>query len=323
MIGSGSWGTAIIKMLSENISSINWWVRNKETLNYIKSYNKNPKYLSNVELNLSKLRLSSDINEVFKSSDYLILAVPSSFLNSSLKNITCDIKNKVVFSAIKGIVPEKNIIVGDYIHNFLNIPYHNIGVITGPCHAEEVALERLSYLTIACSNLKNADFFSKKISSKYINTSISDDIYGTEYSSILKNIIAIAVGISRGLGYGDNFQAVLVSNAIQEISRFVNAVHPISRDINESAYLGDLMVTCYSQFSRNRVFGEMIGMGSDIKSAQVNLKMIAEGYHSVKCIHEVNQSLSVKMPIINAVYNILYQNASPKNQIKILSNKIS
>ena len=310
-------------MLCENVDSVNWWMRNEEAIEHINSYGHNPNYISDAELKKSKLNLSSDINEVVKNSDYLVLAVPSVFLKSTLESLEVPLKNKIIISAIKGIVPENNTIIGEFIHNQHDVPYENIGVITGPCHAEEVALERLSYLTIACSDVEKAEFFANAISGRYIKTTVSDDIYGTEYAAVLKNAIAIASGICHGLGYGDNFQAVLVSNAIQEIKRFVDQSHPIDRDIKESAYLGDLLVTAYSQFSRNRTFGEMIGRGYSVNSAQLQLKMIAEGYYSVKCIMEINEKLYVEMPITEAVYNILYDRKSAKKQIKLLTDKLN
>ena len=323
VIGSGSWGTAIVKMHANNLPSVNWWVRNSDTLKSIELNKKNPNYLSNVNLDLNKLNLNSDINITINNSDYLVLAVPSAFLVSSLNKINTSLDKKIIFSAIKGIVPEKNTTIGSFLNKNFNIPYNNIGVITGPCHAEEVALKKLSYLTIACPDLKKSKLFASAISCNYINTIASDDIYGTEYSSILKNIVSIAVGISIGLGYGDNFRSVLVSNAIREIKRFVDAVHPINRDINESAYLGDLLVTSYSKFSRNRIFGEFIGRGLSIEESHKKLKMIAEGYFSVKCINKINESFSIDMPITNAVYNILYNKKSVKNEIQHLSELMS
>ncbi len=323
VIGGGSWATAIIKMLCENVNSVNWWMRNEDAINHIETYGHNPNYISDAELKKSKLFLSSDINTIVKESDYLVLAIPAVFLKSTLKNLDVSIKDKVIISAIKGIVPENNTIVGEFIHNQYNVPYENIGVITGPCHAEEVALERLSYLTVACNDIQKAEFFANSISGRYIKTTVSDDIYGTEYAAVIKNIIALASGVCHGLGYGDNFQAVLISNAIREIKRFVDKIHPINRDIKESAYLGDLLVTSYSQFSRNRTFGEMIGRGYSINSAQLQLKMIAEGYYAVKCISEINEKLNVDMPITQAVYNILYDKKSAKKQIKILTDRLN
>ena len=323
VIGGGSWATAIVKMLCENVDSVNWWMRNEEAIEHINTYGHNPNYISDAELKKSKLNLSSNINEIVKNSDYLVLAVPSAFLKSTLESLKIPLNNKIIISAIKGIVPENNTIVGEFIHNQYDVPYENITVITGPCHAEEVALERLSYLTIACGDIDKAEFFANSISGRYIKTTVSDDIYGTEYSAVLKNVIALASGICHGLGYGDNFQAVLVSNAIREIKRFVDEVHPIKRDIKESAYLGDLLVTAYSQFSRNRTFGEMIGRGYSVNSAQLQLKMIAEGYYAVKCIMEINEKLEVEMPITEAVYNILYDRKSAKKQIKLLTDRLN
>lgn len=323
VIGGGSWATSIVKMLCENVDSVNWWMKNEEAINHIQKYGHNPNYISDAELKKNKLRLSSDINEVINYSEYIVLAVPSAFLKNTLKNLTVSLENKVVFSAIKGIVPENNTIVGDFVHEHYSVPHENIGVLSGPCHAEEVALERLSYLTIACSDLTKAKFFASALEGRYIKTNVSDDTSGTEYSAVLKNVVALASGICHGLGYGDNFQAVLVSNAIREIKSFVDGVYPIKRDINKSAYLGDLLVTAYSQFSRNRTFGEMIGRGYSVQSAQLKLKMIAEGYYAVKCIVEINEKLKLEMPITQTVYSILYEKKSAKKQISLLTNKLN
>ena len=323
VIGGGSWATAIIKMLCENVNSINWWMRNEDSISHIETYGHNPNYISDAELKKENLNISSDINSVIENSDLIVLAVPSAFLKSTLNNLNVSLKEKIIVSAIKGIVPENNTIVGEFIHNQYDVPYKNIGVLTGPCHAEEVALERLSYLTVACSDVEKAEFFANSISGRYIKTNVSDDIYGTEYASVLKNVVALASGICHGLGYGDNFQAVLISNAIREIKRFVDKVHPINRDIKESAYLGDLLVTAYSQFSRNRTFGEMIGRGYSVNSAQLQLKMIAEGYYAVKCISEINEKLNVEMPITQAVYNVLYNRKSVRKEIADLTEKLN
>ena len=323
VIGGGSWATAIVKMLAENTDSILWWLRNDDVIAHIQKFGHNPNYISSAELKKSKIKLSSDINEIVKPADCLILAVPSVFVKETLKQINIPIKNKFIVSAIKGIVPENNTIIGDFLHNQYKLDFENIGILTGPCHAEEVALERLSYVTVACENIERAEWFANNISCRYIKTNISDDIYGTEYAAVLKNIVALAGGICHGLGYGDNFQAVLISNAIREIKRFVDGVHPIERDIKESAYLGDLLVTAYSQFSRNRTFGEMIGRGYSVNSAQMQLKMIAEGYYSVKCINEINAKQKIDMPISEAVYNILYDKKSPKNQMRLLANRLN
>jgi glycerol-3-phosphate dehydrogenase (NAD(P)+) len=327
VIGGGSWATAIIKMLCNTLANgerVHWWIRNAETVEYIRKYRHNPRYLSSVELHLDQLELSSDIRETVKAADILVMAVPSAFLADSLHGMKKeDFKGKIVFSAIKGIVPGPNLIVGEYFNQEFGVPYSHIGVITGPCHAEEVALEKLSYLTVASQTQEYAQQVADKLAFRYIRASVSDDIYGTEYAAVLKNIFAIAGGICHGLGYGDNFQAVLISNSIQEISRFVDAVHPIDRDIKSTAYLGDLLVTAYSQFSRNRMFGAMIGKGYSVKMAQLEMNMIAEGYYAVKCIKEINSRYNVNMPITDAVYHILYEKISPVIEIKLLTDKLS
>jgi glycerol-3-phosphate dehydrogenase (NAD(P)+) len=322
VLGGGSWATAIVKMLLENVHQVNWYMRNKENISFIEKHQHNNFYLSSVRLNTNKIALSDDINTVVEKSDIVIFAIPSAFLKSALENLNADLKDKIIVSAIKGMVPGENMIIGEYFNTKYNIPLELFAVIAGPCHAEEVALERLSYLTIACQDLKNARWVADILSTNYIKTSVSDDIYGTEYSAVLKNIFAVAAGICHGLGYGDNFNAVLISNAIQEIKRFVDAVHPITRDIKNSAYLGDLMVTAYSQFSRNRTFGTMIGKGYSVKSAQLEMNMVAEGYYAVKSIYEINKKYMVNMPITDAVYNILYEKISPAIEIKILTENI-
>ncbi|MES2134555.1 MAG: NAD(P)H-dependent glycerol-3-phosphate dehydrogenase [Bacteroidota bacterium] len=324
VIGSGSWATAIVKILCNNAKKVSWFFRNQEDIDYMKQYQHNPRYLSSVNFNLEKLDLSSDLLQTITNADVIILAVPSAFINNTLKSISPEVfKNKTVFSAIKGIVPEYNLIVGEYLNTLYNVPFENIGVITGPCHAEEVALEKLSYLTLACSNIANADELCEYMSCRYIKCSSSDDIFGTELSAVLKNVIAIAGGVCHGLGYGDNFLSVLVSNAIQEIDRFVAAVHPIDRDTKASAYLGDLLVTAYSQFSRNRMFGTMLGKGYSVKQAQLEMNMIAEGYYAVKCVSEINKKYNVNMPITNAVNNIIYNHKDAKHEMELLAEQLS
>ena len=324
VIGGGSWATAIVKMLCNNSENINWWVRNKETADYIKNFHHNPNYLSSVEFEIKKITITSDLKETISKSDVIIMAVPSAFLKETLSSVSKeDLKEKMIFSAIKGIVPEHNLIIAEFFNQIYEVPIDNVGVITGPCHAEEVAMEKLSYLTIASQNQDNAKFIADKLACRYIKTTVSDDIYGTEFSAVLKNVLAIAAGICHGLGYGDNFLSVLISNGIQEIKRFVDAVHPITRDIKDSAYLGDLLVTAYSQFSRNRTFGSMIGKGYSVKSAQMEMSMVAEGYYGVKCVHEINKQYKVDMPITTAVYHILYEKISPTIEMRILSDKLS
>jgi len=324
VIGSGSWATAIIKILLNNVNYISWYTRKQEDVDYINKYKHNPRYLSSVEFDIEKIQLTSDIKKAVAENDIIILAIPSAFCHVTLQRLSKnDLKNKIVFSAIKGIIPEFNLIVGEYLNTFWEVPLNQIGVITGPCHAEEVAMEKLSYLTIACNEIKKANELADFMRCRYIKVTSSDDIYGTEISAVLKNVIAVAGGICHGLGYGDNFLSVLVSNAIQEIERFVTKVHPINRDIKASAYLGDLLVTAYSQFSRNRMFGTMLGKGYSVKMAQLEMNMIAEGYYAVKCVHEINQKHKVEMPIVDAVYNIVYEKIAPAIEIRLLTDKLS
>ena len=324
VIGGGSWATALVKILSANGNSINWWVRNEDAVKFIAKFHHNPKYLSSVELDMQKIAVSNDLEEVVGQSEILIMAIPAAFLKASLNGLgPKSFEEKTVFSAIKGIVPEDNLIIGEFFNQRYGIDFCQIGVITGPCHAEEVALEKLSYLTIASQNTKMATVLANQLNCRFIRTIVSDDIYGTEYSAVLKNVYAIASGICHGLGYGDNFQAVLVSNAIQEIKRFVDAVHPIDRDIKCSAYLGDLLVTAYSQFSRNRTFGNMIGKGYSVNAAQMEMNMIAEGYYAAKCIHVLNKTLKVHLPIASTVYRVLYEQASLLNEISTLTENLS
>ncbi len=324
VIGSGSWATALVKLLSNNLKEVNWFMRNADDCTYVKQNLHNPRYLSSVQFNENKLKLFSDVEACIKDADIVVLAVPSAFCHDTIKELSKDLfKSKIVFSAIKGIIPQYNLIVGEYLNKVFDIPLTQIGVIAGPCHAEEVALEKLSYLTLACTDVNNAEKLAAMLRCRYMKVTCSDDIYGTEYSAVLKNVVAIAGGICHGLGYGDNFLSVLVSNAIQEIERFVKAVHPIDRDIKASAYLGDLLVTAYSQFSRNRMFGAMLGKGYSVKMAQLEMNMIAEGYFAVKCVHEINKTYQVDMPITQAVYNICYENISPMVEMKLLSDKLS
>jgi len=322
VLGGGSWATAIVKMLIENTETVGWYMRSAPAIAYIKENHHNPKYLRSAELDPKHLDLSNDINYMITNYSVLIFAIPSAFLTSELDKLNESLENKTIFSAIKGIVPETGLIVGEHFHKKYNIPLENIGVITGPCHAEEVAMERLSYLTIACQDENKAKIMADSLNSWYINTKISDDIIGTEYAAVLKNIYAIAAGIAHGLGYGDNFQAVLISNAIREMKRFIKKVHKMKRNINDSAYLGDLLVTGYSTFSRNRQFGNMIGKGYTVKSAQLEMSMIAEGYYATKSAFNIKEEKGTKTPIIDAVYNVLYAERDPKKEFKKLTNKL-
>ncbi|MEM7485906.1 MAG: NAD(P)H-dependent glycerol-3-phosphate dehydrogenase [Bacteroidota bacterium] len=324
VLGGGSWGTAIVKMLSENLEHVAWYMRSASAIEHLEKEGHNPNYISSAEFDVSRLQLSNDMNTIIEASDILIFAIPSVFLEGELKKLTASLSNKIVFSAIKGIVPESGLIVGEHFHDVYEIPFKNIGVITGPCHAEEVAMERLSYLTIACADSDKAELVADELKSHYIRTKISDDIIGTEYAAMLKNIYAIAAGIAHGLGYGDNFQSVLMSNAIREMKSFIDGVYKMKRNINNSAYLGDLLVTGYSTFSRNRMFGNMIGKGYTVKSAMMEMNMVAEGYYATKSAYlsNENREKKSKTPIIKAVYSILYQEKNPKKIFKKLTEKL-
>jgi len=322
VFGGGSWATAIVKMLCENLEQVGWYMRNQSAIDYIKKNEHNPNYLSSAEFDVNKLFLSSEINEMVRYAEILIFVIPSAFLKDELDKITEKLSSKIVFSAIKGIIPESGLIVGEHFHEKQQIPFENIGVITGPCHAEEVAMERLSYLTIASRDQEKAELLSDYITSDYIKTKISDDIIGTEYAAMLKNIYAIAAGIAHGLGYGDNFQSVLMSNSIREMKRFIKKIHNLKRNINNSAYLGDLLVTGYSIFSRNRMFGNMIGKGYTVKSAMMEMSMIAEGYYASKSAYLLNEKYRARAPIIDAVYAVLYQRKSPKEIFKALTEQL-
>lgn len=322
IVGGGSWATAIAKMLVQNNGHVNWFMRNIESIKAFKVLKHNPRYLCGVDFDVEKISFTDDLDKLVRDSDMIVFAVPSAFVKNVLGRLNIPLKNKVVVSAIKGLIPDDNLILGEFFHREYNVPLEQIVIISGPCHAEEIALERLSYLTFSCQDLKLARSVAQLFECFYVKTCISDDIYGTEYGAVLKNVFAIAAGICHGLRYGDNFQAVLISNAIQEMERFVNVVNPIPRDIKNSAYLGDLLVTAYSQFSRNRTFGTMIGKGYSVKSAQMEMLMIAEGYFGVKGIHEINEQYHVHMPITNAVYNILYEHISPSVEIRLLTEEL-
>ena len=323
IMGGGSWATAIAKMSMANGNKINWYMRRPEQIEKFKETGCNPSYLSSVKFDLKKIKFFSNINLAIKHSDILVFATPSPFLKSHLAKVTTSLAGKKVVTAIKGIVPEENMIVSDYFTKFYGVNEEDVAVIAGPCHAEEVALERLSYLTVGSKNLEFAEFFANRIENKYLKTYVTTDVRGIEYASVLKNVYAIASGICHGLKYGDNFQAILVSNSIREMSRFVNTVSPEEeRNLQDAAYLGDLLVTAYSKFSRNRTFGSMIGKGYSVRSSQLEMEMIAEGYYGTKCIKEINEKYNVEMPILDACYNILYERISPNIEIKSLTEKI-
>lgn len=322
VIGYGSWATALVKIFLENEKNVGWYIRNPDVMDYLREHKTNPKYLRDVHFYTQNLNMSDDINEVVNNADIVILAVPSIYLKTTLEPLTVSLENKFIVSAIKGIVPGDYITVAEYMNQQYKVPFDQIGIITGPCHAEEVALERLSYLTAVSKNMENAAVIGEKIKTPYINVTTSTDIYGAEYASVLKNIYAIAVGICTGLGYGDNFMSVIISNGAMEMSRFLEETYPYERNTFASAYLGDLLVTSYSQFSRNRTFGLMIGKGYSVKTAQIEMSMVAEGYYAAECIHQINQQRQVDMPIAEAIYDIIYKNMLPSSVIKKLTKKL-
>lgn len=275
ILGSGSWATALAKIVLSTQPRINWFFRHSETIEEFKKMGRNPSYLTGVQFDLSRIDFYSGINDCVRDSDILIVAIPSPFIKSNLKWLwTSAITKKTIISAVKGLIPDDNLLITDYFAKQHRVPIENLAVVSGPCHAEEIAMERLSYLTVACNNDKNTEMLSSVFRNNYVRTSCSKDVEGIEYASILKNVYSIAAGICHGMKYGDNFQAVLLSNALNEMNRFISAVHPIERNINDSVYMGDLLVTAYSRYSRNRIFGTMIGKGYSVKTAQLEMEMI-------------------------------------------------
>jgi glycerol-3-phosphate dehydrogenase (NAD(P)+) len=322
ILGSGSWATALAKLVLNNQPRINWFIRSDEDIDYFLKFKHNPKYISDIQFDTGRIQFFHSIPEIIEASDIIIFAIPAPFLKESLTGFNGEFGNRIIISAIKGIVPYENLTVAEFFNRIYNVPFKNISIISGPCHAEEIALERLSYLTVASATKEQAEELAPLLRCHYVKVQCSEDIYGTEYSAVLKNIIAIAAGICHGLGYGDNFQAVLISNAMLEIKRFLAKTYKSKRKLLSSPYLGDVMVTAYSQFSRNRTFGMMIGKGYSVKSAQLEMNMIAEGYFAVACIRELNKIYKVKMPITDAVFHILYDKVSPALEIKLLTENL-
>lgn len=320
VIGGGSWATALVKILSENQVKIKWWIRRKADVDFIRKYNHNPSYLTDVAINPRKVKTYNKMSEALNGVEYIILAIPAAFIPVTLKDLNKKhFEGKKVVSAIKGMIPEENLLVTDWLTREFNLPIGQTCVIAGPCHAEEVALEKQSYLTIASPNIEVAKSFANLLNCRFLQANAIADLYGVEYCAVIKNIIAIACGITRGLGFGDNFQAVLVSNAMQEIKIFLDEIYPKeNRDLNNSGYLGDLLVTAYSQFSRNRTFGNMIGKGYSVKSAQIEMNMIAEGYYAVRSIYLISKQHHIKLPIIDAVYHIVYEKTNPLIEMNTL-----
>lgn len=323
LVGSGSWATAMAMVLTANGYRISWYIDRPEIYRHVRRYGRNPFYLPAVELDLNLINPTDDIHAAADASDVIILVTPAAYLKAALERMeTADLAGKTVCSGIKGIIPGDNCVTGEYLIRRYLIPDENIVIITGPSHAEEVAMEKLTYLTFASRNRERAASVASLYSNRWIMTLISEDFIGTEYAAVMKNIYAIAAGIANGLAYGDNFIAVLLANAAGEMSRLVSAMSPLNREITESPYLGDLLVTGYSQFSRNRNLGFMIGKGYTVRNALLEMNQVAEGYFASLRIHEVNEKLKADLPIAETVYRILYMNANPVREIKSLSKKL-
>ncbi|MDO4715545.1 MAG: NAD(P)H-dependent glycerol-3-phosphate dehydrogenase [Bacteroidales bacterium] len=320
ILGGGSWATAVAKIVLERVPTINWYIHREDRIEDFKRLGHNPSYLTGLQFDISRINFSHDLNEVIRKSDTLIIVIPSPYLKSNFSKLKVKLHDKFIVTAIKGIIPEENLVCTEFFRQVYGVPHNNLAVLAGPSHAEEVALSRLTYLTVGCADEVKAVTLASLIESQYIKTSVSFDVIGIEYAAVLKNIFAIAAGVCYGLGYGDNFQSVLICNAVQEAERFLQAVYPVQRSIYATAYLGDILVTGYSNFSRNRVFGTMIGKGYSVKSAQLEMEMIAEGYYAAKCMRDINRHFHVNMPILDAVYNILYERINPATEIKLLTD---
>ena len=324
VIGGGSFGTALAKIFSDNLGHCAWWMHNSESAMHVMRYHHNPRYLSSVGFQPETISVYTDVEECIKDADLVVLAVPSAFIKDVLADLDPQLlRRKIVATSIKGIIPDENMIIGRYLHEILEVPEEQIVIITGPCHAEEIALERLSYLTVAAREKAVAKMVAGCLENHYMKCTLSQDLYGTEYAAVLKNVYAIAAGMYHGLGYGDNFQAVLMSNAAREMKRFMNAVSDTKVNINKSAYLGDLLVTGYSQFSRNRMLGNMLGKGYTVRSARAEMTMIAEGYYAVPLVHKLRRKREVKMPIVKAVHAVLYEGKSAKKVMAKLAQKLN
>ena len=322
VIGYGSWATALVHTMERNGVKVWWHIGNEDIYDSLVSEGRNTKYLSDVRFSHDYVNPVKDINEVIRNCEVILVASPSTFLKGLLEKLTETLDNKFILSATKGIIPEDFITVTEYFNTAYGIPYDNIGIISGPSHAEEVSRDKLSYLTIACKNEENAGKIGEMFQNDTFKVSYSSDIYGIEYAAILKNIYALAAGLACGLGYGDNFRAVLTSACARELSRFINETYPFERELMNPAYLGDLLVTSYSTFSRNRRLGQMIGHGLTVKTALNEMTMIAEGYYASACIRKINEIHNVAMPIADMVYDVLYKRASPRKRMKELAETI-
>ena len=323
VLGAGSWGTALVKMLSENCDKIFWYSRNDIQIKELIKTKKNPKYLKDLEIDTDKISISSDLNFIIDNSDILIIAIPSPYIEKSLNEHKTALANKIIFSGSKGVIPESHLVITEHLHKQYNIPYKNLGILSGPTHAEEIAKGKLSYLTVGSSNDEISKYLSKKLFSPYVHTSLSNDVIGIEYAATLKNIYSILVGISFGLGYGDNFISVLISHCTKEMINFIKSIDNVKREFSHSAYIGDLLVTTYSKHSRNRTFGEMIGEGLPVKKAISKMSMIVEGYYATKNAYEISKSKNMNFEIIKVVHEILYNNKNAELELKLLAEKLN
>ena len=319
VIGYGSWATALVHTLQKNKINVWWHVRNEEVMESLLTEGRNSKYLNEVEFDLQYVFPKQDINEVVRECEVILIATPSAFIKNVLADLTESLKGKFILSATKGIIADDYTTITEYFNQTFDIPYDRLGIISGPSHAEEVSRNKLSYLTVACKDSENAEIIGNMFASAYVKISNTNDIYGIEYAGILKNIYALAAGLATGLGYGDNFCAVLTAACAKEMTRFINESYPFERDTTNSAYLGDLLVTSYSSFSRNRRLGQLIGHGCTVRSALNEMTMVAEGYYAAACIKKINERHNVEMPIADMVYDILYRRFSPRKRMKELT----
>ncbi len=319
VMGGGSWATALAKLLLENCEMIDWYMRRDDRIEDFKRFRHNPAYLSDVHFDVQRIEFSSDINKVCSECDTLLMVMPSPYFKDHLAKLTVDISNKYIVSAVKGIVPDENVLITDYMIEKYGVHRDHMLVVSGPCHAEEVALSRPSYLTVGGHDLPHAEKFAACLASRNTHTITSDDVDGIEYAAVLKNVYSIAAGIVHGMKKGDNFSAMLVANAIREMERFLETAAPRQRQICDSVYLGDLLVTSYSRFSRNHNFGSLIGKGYSVKVAKMEMEQIAEGYYGTNCIYQINQKLNVDTPILNGMYDILYRRVSPEKAIRAMA----
>lgn len=316
VMGGGSWATALAKLLLENCEMITWYMRRDDRIEDFKRLRHNPAYLTDVHFDVQRIEFSSDINKVCSECDTLLMVMPSPYFKDHLAKLTVDISDKYIVSAVKGIVPDENVLITDYMIEKYGVHRDHMLVVGGPCHAEEVALSRLSYLTVGGHDLEHAKKFAARLTSRNTHTITSDDVDGIEYAAVLKNVYSIAAGIVHGMKKGDNFSAMLVANAIREMERFLEVAAPRKRQICDSVYLGDLLVTSYSRFSRNHNFGALIGKGYSVKVAKMEMEQIAEGYYGTNCIYEINKKYNVDTPILNGMYDILYRNVRAEKAIR-------